>query len=127
MKRIVRSAVVAVSVVSALVVGVIAFAYVEYRRPLAPKAVESGHNAIWVKHAWVGDAHTEHDYREFARLLQQNRISDVYAHVGPLNGDGTIDPGMTVPVAFMPGSGRSRNTAVAHWICRRRQSARPFS
>jgi hypothetical protein len=76
----------------ALVIGFFVSAYFEYHRPLAPKAIDSGLNAIWVKHAWVGEPHTENDYREFAGLLKQNRISDVYAHVGPLNGDGTIVP-----------------------------------
>jgi hypothetical protein len=82
-----------VAALAVLVGGVMVAAYVTYRRPLAPVTADRGLNAIWVKHAWVGSAHTEAEYRDFAALLKRNRISDVYVHVGPLNGDGTIDPG----------------------------------
>ncbi len=47
-------------------------------------------NAVWAAHKWVGENHSEDAYDELVRLLARNRISDVYFHVGPLTGDGSI-------------------------------------
>ncbi len=47
-------------------------------------------NAIWIAHTWVGDSHTPADYDTLADELRQGQITYVYAHVGPLDGDGTI-------------------------------------
>ena len=49
-----------------------------------------GVNALWAAHTWVGDAHSDTDYRRFAELLRSHEISDVFAHAGPLGGDGTV-------------------------------------
>ena len=49
-----------------------------------------GQNATWVAHTWVGDTHPDADYDDLAGLLQREQITFIYAHVGPLNGDGTI-------------------------------------
>ncbi len=51
-----------------------------------------GQNATWLAHTWAGDAHTSSDYDALAALLAREQITYVYAHVGPLNGDGTIPP-----------------------------------
>ena len=50
----------------------------------------NGHNATWVAHTWVGDSHTAADYDALAARLQHEQIAYIYAHVGPLAGDGTI-------------------------------------
>lgn len=47
-------------------------------------------NAIWAAHKWVGESHSEKIYDEFAGLLTRHRITDVYFHVGPLTGGGSI-------------------------------------
>lgn len=52
-----------------------------------------GQNAIWIAHTWVGDSHTPADYQALAQELEQAQMQDVFVHVGPLNGDGTIAPG----------------------------------
>ena len=49
-----------------------------------------GHNATWLAHTWVGDQHTAADYDALAAQLHHEQITYVYAHVGPLAGDGTI-------------------------------------
>ena len=49
-----------------------------------------GENAIWLEHTWAGDAHSDTDYDALADRLEEEQISYVYAHVGPLDSDGTI-------------------------------------
>jgi len=50
-------------------------------------------NAIWARHSWVGDAHTPCEYRQLARQIRQLGLTDVFFHAGPLQHDGTVDPG----------------------------------
>ncbi|WP_245667805.1 hypothetical protein [Actinomadura macra] len=49
-------------------------------------------NALWARHQWVGEPHTDAEYRALGDLLKQNRISDVYFHAGPFEADGTVPP-----------------------------------
>ena len=51
-------------------------------------------NAIWAQHAWVGQTHSAQEYDELAALLQREQIGWLYAHVGPLDGDGHIPPAL---------------------------------
>ncbi|WP_246236902.1 hypothetical protein [Actinomadura chibensis] len=55
-----------------------------------PSAPGTDTNALWARHQWVGEAHTDAEYRAFGTLLKQNRISDVYFHAGPVEADGTV-------------------------------------
>ncbi|MFD0899916.1 glycoside hydrolase family 18 protein [Actinomadura sediminis] len=57
-----------------------------------PKARGTATNALWARHQWVGEPHTDAEYREFADLLKVNRITDVYFHAGPFEADGTVPP-----------------------------------
>ncbi|MEV5825274.1 hypothetical protein AB0L25_06850 [Spirillospora sp. NPDC052242] len=58
-----------------------------------PEARGTGTNALWARHQWVGEPHTDAEYRAFADLLKANRITDVYFHAGPFEADGTVPPG----------------------------------
>jgi hypothetical protein len=49
-------------------------------------------NALWARHQWVGQEHTEDEYRALGRLLRENRITDVFFHAGPFEADGTVPP-----------------------------------
>ena len=49
-----------------------------------------GLNALWAAHTWVGDAHTDAEYAEFASRLKRDQISDVFFHAGPLESDGSV-------------------------------------
>jgi hypothetical protein len=49
-------------------------------------------NALWARHQWVGRTHTEAEYAALAAMLARNGITDVFFHVGPLDGDGRIPP-----------------------------------
>jgi hypothetical protein len=50
----------------------------------------SGQNGIWLEHEWAGEPHTTAEYDALAARLRAEQIRYVYAHVGPLNSDGTI-------------------------------------
>ncbi|WP_344266305.1 glycoside hydrolase family 18 protein [Actinomadura napierensis] len=55
-----------------------------------PKARGTEVNALWARHQWVGEPHTDAEYRALAALLQENRITDVFFHAGPFEADGTV-------------------------------------
>ncbi len=47
-------------------------------------------NAVWIAHTWVGDPHSDDDLSQLGAELQREDIHFVFAHVGPLDNDGTI-------------------------------------
>ena len=49
-----------------------------------------GKNATWIAHTWVGDNHTPQEYQQLFQRLQHEQITSIYAHVGPLEHDGSI-------------------------------------
>ena len=49
-----------------------------------------GENAVWLEHTWAGNDHSDADYDALADRLEAEQIRYVYAHVGPLDSDGTI-------------------------------------
>ncbi len=55
-------------------------------------AFNRGTNAIWIAHAWVEEERDEAAVAALARELTARQIRYVYAHVGPLEADGTIPP-----------------------------------
>jgi hypothetical protein len=55
-----------------------------------PPAYGGTANALWARHQWAGEARTEAEYRALADTLARDRITDVFFHVGPLDGDGRI-------------------------------------
>ncbi len=50
----------------------------------------SGQNAVWLEHAWAGEYHTAAQYDALAAQLRHEQVAYVFAHVGPLDSDGTI-------------------------------------
>ncbi len=55
-----------------------------------PHARGTGTNALWARHQWVGEPHSDAEYRALGELLRRNRMSDVYFHAGPVEADGTV-------------------------------------
>lgn len=49
-------------------------------------------NALWVSHQWVGERHTDAEYRALADLFARNAITDAYFHAGPFEPDGSVPP-----------------------------------
>jgi hypothetical protein len=57
-----------------------------------PRSGGTGANALWARHQWVGETHTEAEYRALADTLRRNRITDVFFHAGPFDTAGTVPP-----------------------------------
>ena len=58
----------------------------------SPAARSTGHDALWLGHAWVGGHETDADVARLASSLRGTGISDLFVHVGPLGDDGALDP-----------------------------------
>jgi hypothetical protein len=56
----------------------------------APWAKTTGHDALWLGHAWVDGRKTHDDVRTLAARLRKTGIKDVYLHSGPFDHDGTL-------------------------------------
>ncbi len=52
----------------------------------------TGDNAVWLEHAWVGEYKSEAEIRNLVADLIEYDFSTAFVHVGPLKSDGTIDP-----------------------------------
>ena len=59
---------------------------------VSPAARSTGHDALWLGHAWVDGRETDADVARLAASLRKTGISDLFVHVGPLDDDGTLDP-----------------------------------
>ena len=53
-----------------------------------------GNNAVWLEHTWVGDVHSNGDFDALAAQLEREQIRYVFAHVGPMESDGSIPNGL---------------------------------
>ncbi|WP_157610486.1 hypothetical protein [Spirillospora albida] len=78
----------AIAYVAGLMALVLAGAWVWWQPD--PKAGGTEANALWARHQWVGESHTEEEYRAFGELLKRHRITDVFFHAGPFEPDGTV-------------------------------------
>jgi len=55
-------------------------------------ARSTGHDALWLGHAWVDGRKGEADVVALALQLRGSGITDLFVHVGPLDDDGALDP-----------------------------------
>lgn len=53
-------------------------------------AKTTGHDALWLGHAWVDGRRTEKDVRKLAERLRKTGVRDVYLHSGPFDSDGAL-------------------------------------
>ncbi|HOO55518.1 MAG TPA: hypothetical protein PLN69_01765 [bacterium] len=67
--------------------------YMSYHGVKPGRSNPEGSNAVWARHSWVGEQRTAGEFDEFAAMLKRNSITDVFVHVGPLNGFGSIEDG----------------------------------
>lgn len=66
--------------------------FLEYAGTPAAWTGTTGHDALWMGHAWVDGRRTEADVRALAVRLRASGIRDVYVHSGPFKYDGTLPP-----------------------------------
>lgn len=53
-----------------------------------------GHNAVWIGHKWVAQDMSDEEIYKLVASLKAHEIDMVFMHVGPINADGTIEPGV---------------------------------
>ena len=70
--------------------GVSGQAYLAFKNSKPILLPDSGPVGMWTSSTWTKDPHTTKEYVTFAEQLAQNKISDVFFQVGPLEKDGTI-------------------------------------
>jgi len=88
--RLLRAAAWAVAFVSGLLAIFLAHTWLWWQQE--PVSGGTGSNALWARHQWVGEAHTEAEYRALAEIVRRNLITDVFFHAGPFEADGTVPP-----------------------------------
>jgi len=69
----------------------LAFSVQDFGVPSAA-ARSTGHDALWLGHAWVDGNETDADVAHLGTTLRGTGISDLFVHVGPLDDDGSLDP-----------------------------------
>ena len=56
----------------------------------------TGHDALWLGHAWIDGRKSQSDVDEMVTLLRNTGVRDLFVHAGPFNNDGTLDPALRV-------------------------------
>ena len=54
----------------------------------------TGHDALWLGHAWVDGRKGQSDVDDIAVKLRPTGIHDLFVHAGPFRNDGTLDPAL---------------------------------
>jgi hypothetical protein len=54
----------------------------------------TGHDALWLGHAWVDGRKSQSDVDAIAMKLRPTGIQDLFVHAGPFSDDGTLDPAL---------------------------------
>ncbi|GIH92122.1 membrane protein [Planobispora siamensis] len=69
-----------------------AFFLLEFTGTPGPRTGSTGHDAMWLGHAWVDGRKTEADVKAMAVRLRGTGIRDVYVHAGPFEFSGRLRP-----------------------------------
>lgn len=77
-------------VVVVLIADLLVVFWFEGRGTPSPTARGTGHDAIWLGHAWVDGRKTQSDVDALAARLRTTGIRDLYVHTGPFENDGTL-------------------------------------
>jgi hypothetical protein len=70
----------------------------------SPTARSTGHDALWLGHAWVDGRRTQADVDALAHRLAGTGIRDLFVHTGPFSDDGTLDPGLAPRARWLIGA-----------------------
>jgi hypothetical protein len=62
--------------------------------PVSAAVPAMGGDALWLGHAWVDGRRTGSDLTALAARLRYTGIRDLFVHVGPLSGNGSLDPAL---------------------------------
>ncbi|OGD63750.1 hypothetical protein A2160_03685 [Candidatus Beckwithbacteria bacterium RBG_13_42_9] len=89
MKKKTIFAIILFSVLTLILLSTLKFSY--FQKPKNTYSTQN-QNALWLRYQWVGEAHKKEEYEKLAQDLKQNKITDAFFHVGPLNDQGNIEP-----------------------------------
>lgn len=67
----------------------------EYNGSAAAAGRTRGHDAVWLGHAWVDGRNTDADLARLTTRLAGTGVHDLFVHAGPLEHDGSLDPGLS--------------------------------
>jgi len=67
--------------------------WLEYQGKPSASARGTGHDALWLGHAWVDGRKNQSDVDALVERLHTTGIRELFVHTGPFNDDGTLDPG----------------------------------
>lgn len=84
----------------------------------------TGNNALWLEHAWVGEEKTRAEIEELVRKLEDNDIGTVFLHSGPFEADGTIPPETYAFAPYFLEVAREFNAEIQYqaWLGQRRDA-----
>ena len=81
----------AIAVIFILLFNFVFFHFSKYTTHIPDPSFKRNKNAIWIGHKWVGENLRESEYSLLCARLKNGNITDVFAHVGPLDGNGNIE------------------------------------
>lgn len=70
---------------------------------VAPSARSSGHDALWMGHAWVDGRRGQAEVDALAARLRRTGIRDLFVHAGPLSDNGGLDPRLDPRASWLTG------------------------
>jgi hypothetical protein len=78
----------------------------------------TGHDALWLGHAWVDGRKGQPDVDRLAVSLRSTGIRDLFVHTGPFSDDGTLDPGLRPRARWLIGALHAAlpGTRVQAWL-----------
>ena len=91
MRRAIRIAALALLLIATGLAAFAGAAYLRYHGDL-PLQAQHGPVGLWLEHRWVVEPQSPGAYDALADELRRHGITDVFAHVGPLDGRGAIPP-----------------------------------
>jgi hypothetical protein len=78
----------------------------------SPQARGTGHDGLWLGHAWVDGRRTQADVDALVERLRGTGIRDLFIHTGPFNDDGTLDPALRPTAGWLLDALHQRLTGV---------------
>ncbi|MBB5964513.1 hypothetical protein [Planomonospora venezuelensis] len=89
-RRVLRLLAGAVAALLAIPAMTAVFFWLEFTGTPGPGARSTGHDALWLGHAWVDGRRSEADVKAMAVRLRGTGIKDVYVHAGPFKFSGEL-------------------------------------
>lgn len=74
-----------------LIIAFLLYLYLNFHSNTGQENYSQLKNGVWMKHDWVGKVHSDEEYSGLCQLFIDNRITDAFFHVGPLNEKGQIE------------------------------------